>query len=58
MQTEQGGGARMHGQCREVKELGAGLEGYRSVEITKNSGRRCVRDSMNPEPESPRITKK
>lgn len=34
--------------------MGAGLEGYRWVEISKNSGRRGVRDSVNPEPESPR----
>lgn len=34
--------------------VGAGLEGYRWVEISKNSGRRGVRDSVNPEPESPR----
>jgi hypothetical protein len=37
--------------------VGAGLEGYRSVEISKNSGRRGVRDSVNPEPESSRIIK-
>lgn len=34
--------------------VGAGLEGYRLVEISKNSGRRGAKDSMNPEPKSSR----